>query len=468
MKQARVLQMIECGVIAEMFWDELTTGIYPWDIHDEGMENILDNLQQYAGNNAAYMLALMHHEKRPLHANVYPHNPKRKRYLAEDSRCYFTLHETEYSHSRIKPLNSECDFLQGTDWLEIFTKALRKRGMKTGAEISHTPLDSVRGRVEFSDCIQRNVYGLPPEYGRFTHQQLCWNSEDARDYVCALARDLVKHYDLDMLQTCSFLYNPGRLDLHPFLGVVLGGCFCDNCQREAKKQGLDFATMKRAARSWADVLLSENTDSRDTACDGGSVSLNTYSTEHMLMNVEARLQLAQGNSTSTMFLLEQPELYAWLRFRCETVTRYMQQLSNEIHRVNPHIDFRFNTCWQEQELIGQNLRDIAPFVDSVRMMDYSEQYGDTELVARKGFWLANVRRQVGWDKPIIAGIAPRAKATPVLIKQGIREVALGGVEGLSYGFYDGASIENLKAIKEGMKEVGAELRYSSHKEDTIC
>ena len=58
-----------------MLWKELTTGIYPWDIHDEGIENILDNLQKYAGNNAAYMLALMHHEKRPLHANYYPHNP---------------------------------------------------------------------------------------------------------------------------------------------------------------------------------------------------------------------------------------------------------------------------------------------------------------------------------------------------------------------------------------------------------
>ena len=48
-----------------MYWSELTTGIYPWDMHDEGIESILDNLQEYAGNNAAYMLAIMHHEKRP-------------------------------------------------------------------------------------------------------------------------------------------------------------------------------------------------------------------------------------------------------------------------------------------------------------------------------------------------------------------------------------------------------------------
>jgi hypothetical protein len=412
-----------------MLWKELTTGIYPWDIHDEGMENILDNLQNHAGNNAAYMLALMHHEKRPLHTNYYPHNPVRKRYLAEDSRVYFTIHHEIYKNSRIKPLPSERDFLNGTDWLDVFIRALRKRNMKTGAEISHTPLDSKRGREEFGDCIQRDVYGNPPGYGRFTYQQLCWNSPDAREYVCSLAQDLAAHYDLDMIQTCSFLFNPGRLDLHPFLGVVLGGCFCDNCKRRAEADGIDFDAMKYAVKKWADMLAGDE-----------------------LENIEDRLLLRQGNSTSAMFLLEDPLLYQWLQFRCDTVTRYLKQLSEAIHHVNKNIDFRFNTCWQEQELVGQNLRAVAPYVDSIRMMDYAEQTGNAEKVSQKGFWLANVRRQVGEDKTVIGGIAPRAKATPDLIKKGIKIIALGGADGLSYGFYDGAKIENLQAIREAMAE----------------
>ena len=412
-----------------MLWKELTTGIYPWDIHDEGIENILDNLQKYAGNNAAYMLALMHHEKRPLHANYYPHNPVRKRYLAEDSRVYFTIHPEMYKNSRIKPLPSERDFLKGTDWLEIFVKALRKRGMRVGAEISHTPLDSERGRKEFSDCIQRDVYGNPPAYGRFTWQQLCWNSADAKEYVCSIARGLAAHYDLDMIQTCSLLYNPGRLELHPFLGVALGGCFCDNCKKEAESQGIDFEAVKRAVKKWADLLTADD-----------------------LENEQARILLRQGNSTSTMFLLEDPLLYQWLQFRCKSITRYFKELSLAIHSTNKKIDFRFNTCWQEQELIGQNLRDIALHVNSIRMMDYSEQTGSDEIVSRKGLWLANVRRQAGEEKTIIGGIAPRHKATPELIKKGIRIVTLGGVDGLSYGFYDGAKFENLKAIREAMEE----------------
>jgi hypothetical protein len=241
-----------------------------------------------------------------------------------------------------------------------------------------------------------------------------------------------------MIQTCSFLYNPGRLDLHPFLGVALGGCFCKNCEKEAISQGIDFAAMKAAVKKWADLLIAED-----------------------LQNIEDRLMLKQGNSTSTMFLLEDPLFYEWLRFRCNTITKYLKGISDAIHSVNPKIDFRFNTCWQEQELIGQNLRAIAPHVNSIRMMDYAEQTGNDELVSRKGLWLANVRRQAGEDKTIIGGIAPRAKATVELIKKGIRIVALGGADGLSYGFYDGAKFENLRAIREAMEECEITLAPSS-------
>lgn len=417
-----------------MRWKELTTGIYPWDIHDEGMDRILDNLQGLAGNNAAYMLALMHHEKRPLHANYYPHNPARKRYIAEDSRCYFTLHEDAYKHSRIKPLGSDRDFLKGTDWLEIFVNALRKRGMKTGAEISHTPLDSVRGLEQFPDCLQRDIYGNPPAYGIMTNQQLCWNSPDARDYVCAIATDLAAHYDLDMIQTCSLPFNPGRLDIHPLLGVALGGCFCKNCEREARAQGLDWDDITRTVRHLADVVSRADVDAQ-----------------------EEYLCLKQGDSSETSFLIEYPQLYQWLCLRARSFTAYLDQLCQAIHAANPKVEFRLNTCWKEGEMHGINLREAGRVVDSIRMMDYSEQTGNYDLVSNKDKWLMNVRRMVGEDKTIIAGIAPRHLATPELIKLGIRRVALAGADGLSYGFYDGACYENLRAIREGMEQMGVEL-----------
>lgn len=414
-----------------MYWSELITGIYPWDIHDEGLDTILDNLQQIVGCNAAYLIGLMHHEKRPCNHNYYPHNPVRKRYLAEDSRTYWHIHEKEYQSSRIKPLPSDRDFLKGKDWLEIFSKGLRSRGMKVGVEISHTPLDAERGEHEFADCIQRDIYGNPPDHGNYTNQQLCWNSPDAREYVCALARDLVRNYDVDFVQTCSFLFNPGRADLHPFWGVILGGCFCDNCRRQAEKDGLDWEAIVRTARRFADQL-----------------------THRTLESNEENRQLQKSDSTSVMYLIEHPEIYQWLAFRCRSVTRYFEQLSAAMHGVRKDIEFRFNTCWPEAERYGQDLTQIKEHVQSIRMMDYIEQRGDITLLPRKEKWLANVRRQVGEEMKIIGGIAPRGKATPEIIRKSIFLLADNGVDGLSFGFYDCAPFENLRAIRQGMEEAG--------------
>ena len=314
-----------------MYWQELTTGIYPWDLHDEGVDTVLDNLQNEAGCNAAYLIALMHHEKRPLHDNYYHHNPVRKRYVAEDSRIYWHPHPEAYENSRIKPLPSERDFLKDTDWLNVFVKAQRQRGMKTGAEISHTPLDKRRAATEFSDCIQRDIYGrtLAREGHHAAGQQLCWNNPDAVAYMVALVTDLATNYDLDMIQTCNYLFHQGNSGDHPLLGVSLGGCFCTHCEKAAARAGLDWEQVKNTVRYWANVLTH------------ASIETN-----------EDLLLLKRGDSSAVMLLLEYPILFDWLRFRCNGITEYFKELSSAIHAANPRIDFRYNSCWQRPELVG--------------------------------------------------------------------------------------------------------------------
>ena len=418
-----------------MYWRELITGIYPWDVHDEGIETILDNLQEI-GCNAVYMVALMHHEKRPCNHNYYPHNPIRKRYLAEDSCCYWNINADEYKNSRIKPLATNREFLKGTDWLDIMTKELRKRGMKTGVEISHTPMDAFRGANEFADCVQRDIYGeVPgaPEFAAFSH--LCWNSADAREYVCNIAKDLARNHDVDIIQTCSWPFAPGKQDIHPFLGVLLGGCFCKNCEQEARKLGLDWDSIVNKIRWFTDRL-----------------------THRSLEALEDSRLFSKSDSSPVMYLLENPEIYQWLKFRTESLTRYYHELSKAIHGIRPGIDFRINTCWKDSENYGMDLTQIKKHINSVRMMDYTEQYGNPSLIPEKAKWLANVRRQVGEEMTIIGGIAPRGKATSQMIRDSIFLLANEGVDGLSFGFYDCASMVNLKAIKEGMENAGVTVR----------
>ncbi len=418
-----------------MYWNELTTGIYPWDIHDEGMERILDNLQEHAGNNAAYLVSLVHHEKRPPYELQYPHNPKRKIYIPEDSRAYFRVDPGLYG--RIAPKETEQDFLKGTDWLDVFTKALRKRGMKTGAEISHTPLDAERAMRDYSDCLQKDVNGRPPMapvFGMHIAQQLCWNSEDAVEYVCNLGRDLVRNYDIDVLQNCIIPFNPGRYDRHPILGVFLGGCFCKNCEKKARAAGIDWDRLKAEAVHYNNVLTQRSPELR-----------------------EEWLGIERSEASDSQLLLEHPLLYEWLRFRQNSYTEFIRKLSEAVHAERKSIDFRFNVCWKRADLFGVNIKELAPHLDSVRVQDYSEQYGDESAIAEKGVWIANIRRQIG-EKPIIGGVAVRGKASLKMIESGVTENAKAAVDGLSYGFYDGATMERLHVIRDTMKKLEITLR----------
>jgi hypothetical protein len=51
-----------------------------------------------------------------------------------------------------------------------------------------------------------------------------------------------------------------------------------------------------------------------------------------------------------------------------------------------------------------------------------------------------------------------------LIREGVRIVALGGADGLSYGFYDGATMKRLDAIRESMEEFEIHLRNADRQE----
>ncbi len=423
-----------------MIWKELNTGLYPWDLHDEGVERILDNLKSTVGCNAVYMTALMHYEKRPLHDNYYPHNPIRKRYLAEDAVAYWKPHPEMYKDSRIKPATSQRDFLKDTDWVKVLVDAAKKHDMKVGIAISHTPMNTDRGLKEFQDSIQRDVYGnlLPArvvgQKNSFHAQQLCWNSPDARIYIQSLFRDIATHYEVDMCQVSNFLFHGGYPALHSLLGVTLGGCFCEYCEREAAKKGLDWKAIKRTVRRFADIVMRNSLEAN-----------------------EDWLLLQRGDSSDLMMLLENPEIFQWLRFRCESITNYFKELSEAIHDARPGIDFRFNTNWRQAEYIGLDMTQVAPYIDSIRSTNYEEQTGDEQFVLDKGKWLSNLRRQVGEQKTIIPCIAPRGKATVDLIKKGIKLLALNGADGLSFAFYDGATKQNLQAIKEGMEEAGVTL-----------
>jgi hypothetical protein len=368
---------------------EVVASLYAWELHDEGVEHVLDNLQTMASVNSVYLISIMHYEKRPFTSPAFPHNPIRKTWQAEDSRCYW--HPEMKLYGRIKPQLSSFPWLSDTDWLDVLTKAARKRGLKTGAELSHTLVDLDTVKKDLLDCTQRDIHDQPRVvWGR--SYPLCPNNPDVMEYTLALHSDLVKNHDVDFTQFCTITMLNG--------GADRGSCFCDSCVKAAAKENVDLKELQ----------------------------------QELLANPTA-----------------EPAFSQWQQFRFKTITRYFRLIHSKIHEIRPNSELRFNDCFPHPETWGLDLKAIRPHLDSIRNSDYSEQLGDPTRMHEKDDRLKANTAALGEDFPRISAVAVRPKATPELIHEGVAIALENKVCGLSLGHYDGAEFPLLRAISEGLQ-----------------
>jgi len=373
---------------------EVGTQLRPWTIRDEGMDTILENMSM-AGINNIYLIVVMHEEMRPFHAPEFPHNPVRDRFQAEDSTVAFFPEMSRYG--RIKPALSDYDWMRETDWLAMVVETCRSIGLGVGAEVSHFPIPKALVRAN-PDWQQKTIDGQSWQAERF-----CPNHPDVREYLLALFGDLAANYDLDYIQTCQHLFNEKDIDEG-------GTCFCAHCMREAARSGFDL----RAAAA----VLTKDKNAR-------------------------------------------PERDRWLAFRRDSTTKLYREISAAIRRENPRCHLRLNDVYtftgKDAAEFGLDFRAVAPHLGSVVNQDHQEQRGlaDETFEYRKR-WLATNRRLIGPDKPLISGIAARMKASPELVRTGIKVAVQhpAQVDGLALKHYDGASFSLLRAFKQGMIDAG--------------
>jgi len=371
---------------------EVSASLYAWDLHDEGVERALDNLQGMAAVNSVYLLGVMHPERRPFGGGVFPHNPVRPTWTAEDARCYW--HPEFARYGRIKPRLSDHAWLNQTDWLRTLVDAARRRGIKVGVENSHALVDKERAEGEFADCASRDLQG------EITHvrgwlRPLCPNHPEVREYTTALVSDLIVNYGMDYVMSAIVSFEQG--------GPVQAGCFCSSCHRAAQEHGLDLAQVRRA----------------------------------LLADPRA-----------------QPALAEWQDFRVQSTARFYQALHARAHALRPDADLRYSQHMSNPAEWGINLSVMRPYLDSVRIQEYSEQQGDPALMAGKRRTLEGIRRDLGPDFPINSAIAVRLKATPAVIEEGVRIAVETRMSGITLGHYDGATFPMLRAIRSGLAEAG--------------
>jgi hypothetical protein len=376
---------------------EVGTQLRPWTIYDEGMNNILDNVQSMAGVNNIYLIVVMHQEHRPFQAPEFPHNPARDSFEAEDSRLSFFPDMKRYG--KIKPLLSDYDWIRKTDWLRLVVDACRARGLGVGAEVSHFPIPKQLIRAN-PDWQQRKINGRPWSKVRF-----CPNHPDTRQYVIALFSDIAANYDVDYIQTCQYLFNDKDIDEG-------GTCFCRHCIAEARRTGFDLEA--------AIPVLKKDKNARPQR--------------------DKWLEFRRNSTTG---------LYR----------RISQEIKKVNPKCHLRLNDVFAWSGKDALSFGLDIRAVAPYLGSVVNQDHQEQKGrPDETFALRKHWLQTNRNLIGPDMPLLSGIATRMNASPELIRAGIK-VALehpAKVNGLALKHYDGASFSLLRAFKQGMIEAGVQ------------
>ena len=370
---------------------EVAASLYAWELHDEGVETILDNLQRMAAVNSVYLIALMHPEPRPHRSERFPHNPTREKLMPEDAALYWQPDAARYG--RIRPFVSAQPWLAQTDWLQTLAAAARRRGLRVGVEVSHSLVPEwFLARPENADLLQLDLHGRPA--GMYWSARFpCLNHPDVQHFVAATFADLAAGRDMDFVQTCMLLFAQNELPQ--------AGCFCASCARRAKSEGIDFDALVAALRK-----------------DPKSA----------------------------------PHEREWRDFRRRAALDTYRRIQTATKAANPRVEFRLNhhsrigDAWDDELLAA-----VTPYVDSIRISDYAEQEPHSaERFARKEKWLADTRTIAGPAMPILSAIGVRPEATPRSIGSGIDQAVRLGAQGISLGHYDGAIFSSLRAVRSGL------------------
>ena len=242
------------------------------DLNDEGIDAVLDNVQERAGLGGL-TLAASYHDARDL----FPHNPVRKVRYLEGGAVFFRLDESRY-----EGLRPHVAGLASTkDPLEDLCVAAVERGMEANAWVVFLHSD----RLGFTNpgCATRNAFGDP------YLTDLCPSNPEVRGYARALASDVAR-YDVSTVFAESLHFHGLEHGYHheryfeeigPVGSYLLGLCFCDHCLEAATRSGVDAERVHRSVRDELERRFSGENEgqeevSREVLADFGEGQLLLY------------------------------------------------------------------------------------------------------------------------------------------------------------------------------------------------
>ena len=215
-----------------------TMWTYPWDLHDEGYEWVLQKLKSEVGLDAINLASAYH-----TFDMVRPHLPSNNTLQVSRAAIYFQPRESLYG--AIKPHVSP--LMQNDNWWG-----------KTVTAAASVGLDLNSWTVFFHNSYQAQQHPECAEVrctGDISTSALCPANPDVRAFAIGLSRDLVENYGITLLECESLAYSGwGHIHHHAKHGINLGAgghylfslCFCDICKNRAMEADIDVAQLQQA------------------------------------------------------------------------------------------------------------------------------------------------------------------------------------------------------------------------------
>ncbi len=235
-----------------------TMWIYPWDIIDIGVDEVLDEVMTEA-KVGGLSIATAYHAGRFLQ----PRSPRRKVYFPEDGTVYFEPDAKAYRESLLKPVVSSV-VSEGRDILRELEGRRRKRGFTLNGWT--VCLHNTRLGMLHPEATTRNAYGDSNYYN------LCPSNPLNVSYLAALVKDLTSRYSLDSveLESPNFMgfaheyhHEKDGVGLTDYGDFLMSLCFCDDCMKKARDCGVDAKAAQDTVRRLLDQVLERETPISD-------------------------------------------------------------------------------------------------------------------------------------------------------------------------------------------------------------
>lgn len=330
---------------------EFAIWAYPWDLLDEGVQNVTDDLRDIGITEIN--LATNYHTVQ----GFLPHNPKRRTFFSEASAFFQPSDE----YGEIRPVTNE--EMGDSCWLSEVVAELPPDFNLTSWTIGCH--NSTLGSLH-PDATLETPFGDDLRFG------LCPSNPKVQQYLKVLVSDLDSRNVFDRIELESFDYFHGRGfgwhhdKFHTTLGklgeFLFGLCCCEHCRNKAEAAGINAEKVASTCRKTIDELA-EGKLSTD-------VSPETWLDAH-------------------------PDVNAYVEQRTQTLTDLIAQLA-ELTEANigyyPLLDPE--DAWMH----GADLSKIADKVDYIKVISYKSNPNEARRAVQSGRLLSG--------EPVHAGVLP--------------------------------------------------------------